>query len=555
MPLYWQLLSSTRFSTGTEIGYPRFASHAGLTSARRAVGRLVLQLGSTVAPPERIEGVGDPNQPVKLAPGFDLATAVLSAQDGYVLSRVDGQTTVATLCIATGLGEAPTLEILRRLRSQGVIVVGDEAPVKVNTAPGSSGAGESAEGALDDGSSEASAEDVELLAYLDAEEGVDLSVKKRRRIIEVHGRLNDMNFFELLDVSLEADDKAIKRAYFKRSKEFHPDRYYTKKLGRYKEMLEGIFRQMSAARDFLEDPKQRSEYAQMIRNEHEEEALREQLAEEAAAELASIVEGFEGSAGAGVAPEEASSPPTPRASRARAPRFNRRQHIARQLAGRFGTPVPGTPAVSQPTSEPVVREDDPARQARRVADRARRRRSQVGRVVGAAPQARKAAKFFEQGKRQFEEGKFLAAAGSLKLALSLDERNAQYKELYERASSMSRDQTADGYFKRAVFEESVGRFEVAGNLYVRAANVYPKGAYLRKAAEATLRTEDLIKAKEYATKAVRDEPKSVEARMILARVYLAGGMKRNARREAEEALKISPNSPEAKALLKEIKRS
>ncbi|MCA9666727.1 MAG: tetratricopeptide repeat protein [Myxococcales bacterium] len=167
----------------------------------------------------------------------------------------------------------------------------------------------------------------------------------------------------------------------------------------------------------------------------------------------------------------------------------------------------------------------------------------------------RAERYYNDGVRQAEEGKHLAATASFRLALTFDDKNAEYKEAYERAFAISRDHTADGFFKRGIFEESVGRYETAGKLFVRAAEVYPKAAFLSKAAQAMIWAEDLPKARDYATKAVQADSESADARVMLARVYLQSGMKKNARREVDMALKIEPSNLEAKDLKKRMRRA
>jgi tetratricopeptide (TPR) repeat protein len=51
----------------------------------------------------------------------------------------------------------------------------------------------------------------------------------------------------LLGVSGDADAKAIKRGYFKLSKEVHPDNYYGKRLGTFKERLAFVFEAVTRA--------------------------------------------------------------------------------------------------------------------------------------------------------------------------------------------------------------------------------------------------------------------------------------------------------------------
>ena len=58
----------------------------------------------------------------------------------------------------------------------------------------------------------------------------------------------------LLGVEPGADRRTIKRAYFKLSKEFHPDRYFRKEIGDYAERLERIFKKVLEAHEMLSDP-------------------------------------------------------------------------------------------------------------------------------------------------------------------------------------------------------------------------------------------------------------------------------------------------------------
>ena len=46
----------------------------------------------------------------------------------------------------------------------------------------------------------------------------------------------------------------MKKAYFKLSKEFHPDRYFRKEIGPYGERLDRIFKKVLEAHEILSDP-------------------------------------------------------------------------------------------------------------------------------------------------------------------------------------------------------------------------------------------------------------------------------------------------------------
>jgi tetratricopeptide (TPR) repeat protein len=57
----------------------------------------------------------------------------------------------------------------------------------------------------------------------------------------------------LLGVSRDADRRTLKRAFFERSKLFHPDRYYGKDIGTYRVRLHTVFEAISSAHSELTD--------------------------------------------------------------------------------------------------------------------------------------------------------------------------------------------------------------------------------------------------------------------------------------------------------------
>jgi curved DNA-binding protein CbpA len=57
---------------------------------------------------------------------------------------------------------------------------------------------------------------------------------------------------ELLGVAADADSATIKRAFAAASKELHPDRYFGKDLGHFREKLAKIFNRITEAMQELE---------------------------------------------------------------------------------------------------------------------------------------------------------------------------------------------------------------------------------------------------------------------------------------------------------------
>ena len=100
---------------------------------------------------------------------------------------------------------------------------------------------------------------------MSAEPAIDLTPAQQERVDDVFDRLKTLTLYELLDVAQAADKKTIKRAYFERANEFHPDRFFRKSLGRYKAKMEAIFARVSEAHDILCSPEKRADYDAALR--------------------------------------------------------------------------------------------------------------------------------------------------------------------------------------------------------------------------------------------------------------------------------------------------
>jgi curved DNA-binding protein CbpA len=75
----------------------------------------------------------------------------------------------------------------------------------------------------------------------------DLTPEQCRRIDGVFAELQEMDHYRLLGVAPGSDDKAVRRAYGERVREFHPDRFFRKRLGPYRARVEAIFERIEAA--------------------------------------------------------------------------------------------------------------------------------------------------------------------------------------------------------------------------------------------------------------------------------------------------------------------
>ncbi|HTF35796.1 MAG TPA: DnaJ domain-containing protein [Myxococcota bacterium] len=207
------------------------------------------------------QGSGEARVP-QLAPGCDPARLPLSPAEGYLLSRIDGRTPWSLLRQIGGLPPSEVDRCLERWVLEGILVVDGSAP-KSNPPPGGAPGKDKREGEdskaaphppLEAAPSAAAASP----ASVETDESLDLPVEAQERILEFEKRLK-RPYHEILGVPATADVKAVKRAYFELSKEYHPDRYFRRNIGPFGPRLERIFKRLVEAYELLSDPATRAE--------------------------------------------------------------------------------------------------------------------------------------------------------------------------------------------------------------------------------------------------------------------------------------------------------
>ncbi len=82
-------------------------------------------------------------------------------------------------------------------------------------------------------------------------EACDLDEATLADITALDAALATRDYYALLGIERQADDRAIKRAYFGMAAKYHPDRFYGKKLGRARALLTRIFGKLTEAHDAL----------------------------------------------------------------------------------------------------------------------------------------------------------------------------------------------------------------------------------------------------------------------------------------------------------------
>jgi hypothetical protein len=195
-------------------------------------------------PKKIFEGLG-PGSLVPQRGTLPLDDPRIGMEEGFVLSRVDGRTSLEEICLLVPFPEPVTMVILRRLWELGAMEVPGVArqivpPPKKEPPPAAPAPARTTESTL------------------------AILPEVQKRIDDFFASLERRNAFELLEIDRGADAKAVKRAYFKLSKEFHPDRYYGKELGDTRDKLTKIFQAVKAAFELLSDDARRRAYEESV---------------------------------------------------------------------------------------------------------------------------------------------------------------------------------------------------------------------------------------------------------------------------------------------------
>jgi len=510
----------------------------------------------------------DTNEPSRLPrpiEGIDMRELPIGPEEAFVLSRIDGHTSEADIAAATGLATERVRDSLQRLQELGAIAIEMPPDVALPPPPPPSHEAARPHHLLEHPVIEAASEHQDhghpaaaLYDPSELDEEVDLDLPRKRRILDLFYRLDSVNHYQLLEVPVEADKKAIKEAYFQVVTIFHPDRYFGKNVGAFKQKLEKIFARLTEAHDILTRKRSREEYDQYLATQQRNHALERMMSDEQSQlqELERVRRTIEEQArmaerAAHNVPQSSpgnTEPPRTSSSSAVSvpPRSDpeaRRRALARKLGrSSLRPPAPNSmpaPASASPTDRAALKDELRRRYEQRLAGV---KGEQIQRYVEAAEQS-------------LQDGNPVSAANALRIAVSLDPDDQDLAARLEALQSRADAELAQSYLDQAQYEERSGRFLEAAQSYERAARGKPNARVYERAAHCLLEAQgDLRKAGELAREAVLLAPEQAPARITLARIYLAADMKQSALAEFERAIQLAPGDETIKNWIKRIKR-
>ncbi len=165
----------------------------------------------------------------KLSSSISYNTLSLTPTEGYFLSRIDGVSSVEEIASLSGLPYDQAIGVIKSLWNKKVFAV----------------------------------EGVEQSAG--EENDVDLNEDERYAIEKMAKTTENGTYYQILSLPFDVKPEQVKVRFFELSKSFHPDKYFRKNIGRYKDMLTMIFKKMSEAYEVLYDPQKKRWYDSELR--------------------------------------------------------------------------------------------------------------------------------------------------------------------------------------------------------------------------------------------------------------------------------------------------
>ena len=348
------------------------------------------------------------------------------------------------------------------------------------------------------GDSEEPATDAQDAPVGSADAGdLDLRPEQRLAIELAFDGIDDKSFYEILLLPRTADQKAVKRAYYRLSKEYHPDKFYRKTLGPYKVKLEVIFNKVTEAYRILQDVDSRADYDDLVFGKDGKDAA-------TLTEASTTVDFIPDAVRNRQANEEAKA----------------------KASERKGKKKTKTRAVFMQKFQQQL----------------------VMRIA-------KAKRHMAAGESAMERGDFAEASSNFQMAMTLDPRNTRAKTLFKRSQSQNRNGKAEEYYRQAqevLLAEDPKR---AAELLQKAVDCKPtRGKYYHEFGKLVI--EHTLQQRvglELLRKAVELEPRNVNYNIELARAYEELGMPSNAIRAFERVLHLDRKNSEATKALKRLK--
>lgn len=205
-----------------------------------------------------------------MARKVDYTGMSLSPQEGFLLSRIDGNTSVDMLAQLTGLNETYAIKIIQRLWELHLIEIDGVKRKKNNE-------NQYAKTKTNTKKRGRTHIHPEIISpswpiqireiSLNNNETIDVkivSLSEQQVVSCFVKNLEKISYYELFQVKRNANRKEIRTAYFQLSKTFHPDHWFRKELGSFSRDVSTIFKWVNKAYATLSAQKKREQYEKIL---------------------------------------------------------------------------------------------------------------------------------------------------------------------------------------------------------------------------------------------------------------------------------------------------
>lgn len=544
-----------------------------------------------------------------LVSGVDICSLPLNTTDAFIISCIDGLSSIEDISFISGIEIEKIANILRRLGELGVVswegetegetgekkpsnytipadrkktikefqsqdpddaIRAEESTSHLRSQEEVGGGKDQTVSPLTDPNSGPvdmqSQSSIQVYNVSELEEDVDIGIERRKQILEMYSRLQrEQTHYQILGVSEDADKKQIRSVYFELSRVFHTDSVFGKRLGSYKTKMEIIFKHLTEAYEVLSRKKKRKEYDEYLAATAQTRQVEQVFAQ--VHRPKDSIHPFSGSCqpvgqrdGEGTmynngfavsVPESRDSENSNLSSLTPEQRRYRMQRILRmRLSAVTGQTPTLDSIIPSPSMQPKAGRGSEPNRVSLIRDLASSLKAASTVTGGQA----KVIHYLESARRAEKNNELLSAANYFQLALSIASDRQDIKQECERIRLIIANSFSDKYEQQAIYEEKSGKWGIAAQSWIKVSNGRPTEALPAfRAASALLKTGDLTKAQRYAQRAVDLEPTNVSNITMLARIYLAGGLRLNAKRELHKASKLEPKNEVVKHLLKEVR--
>ncbi len=211
----------------------------------------------------------------------------LSQSEYFILSRIDGTSSISDIMSVSPLGEDETYRCIYGLLSAGVLEFQGRAeatlrqperaaPKPVEPSPAAAAPQPSPSpppapprpvapaAEIPKPEPEISAPAAEPPAEPSGPSAEEIAV--RDDILETHASLSESTLYDLLAITITANDVEVKKAYYAMAKKYHPDRHHSPHLRDVHGLLEELFFKITHAYQTLSSPLERNRYDASIRS-------------------------------------------------------------------------------------------------------------------------------------------------------------------------------------------------------------------------------------------------------------------------------------------------